>query len=55
MKLNNRGWGIGVMIAFVCVFIAFILTVAILAYRMGMGQKPSVIKEVEEQTSENNN
>ena len=31
-KLNNNGWGIGTMIAFIIIFILFLLLVAFLIY-----------------------
>ena len=39
MKLNNRGWGIGVMVGFICVFVIAIIIIAVLAYYMGVGNE----------------
>lgn len=36
MKLNNRGWGIGAMIGFICVFAVFILIIVAMAYYLGV-------------------
>lgn len=47
MKINNRGWGLGVMIGFIVVFTIFIIVIAILAYHLGVGGKdvPVPIKD----------
>ena len=42
MKLNNRGWGLGAMIGFLCVFAIFIIVIAFLAYNLGIGGKEIV-------------
>jgi len=39
-KLNNKGWGMTMMIIFLCIFILAIIVSAILAYRFGLGKNP---------------
>lgn len=38
-KLNNNGWGLGVMIGFLCVFAIFIIVISILAYHLGVANE----------------
>lgn len=33
-KLDNKGWGLSTMIAFLCVFAVFIIVIAILSWRL---------------------
>ena len=37
LKLNNRGWGLGVLLAFLIVFIIAIILITIGASNMGIG------------------
>lgn len=38
-KLDNRGWGLGVAIVFILCFLAFLLIIAVLSYRAGIGEE----------------
>lgn len=35
-KLNNRGWGLGTMMAFIVFFVFVLLIIAIIAYNFGL-------------------
>ena len=39
MKLNNHGWGLGVMIVFLIVFVLAIILIAIQAQDYGIGER----------------
>lgn len=35
-KLNNKGWGLGIMILFICVFLLAILIISVLSAKYGL-------------------
>ena len=37
LKLNNRGWGMGVLLAFIIVFVIAIILITVGASNMGIG------------------
>ena len=37
LKLNNRGWGMGVLLAFIIVFVIAIILISVGASNMGIG------------------
>lgn len=43
LRFNQDGFGLGAMIAFLCVFLLAIIVVAVIAYHMGVGQDPGLI------------
>ena len=42
MKLNNRGWGLGVFLAFVMIFVLSIIVAGVNAYRVGLQKEPTI-------------
>lgn len=43
-KLNNQGWGLGVFLAFVVIFIFCIFIASINAYKVGLGKEPPSVQ-----------
>ena len=37
LKLDNKGWGLGTMIGFICVFIVFLIVVGFLVWNWNRG------------------
>lgn len=37
-KLDNGGWSMSVMITFICVFVFFLIIIALIAYNFGIGK-----------------
>ncbi len=44
-KLNNRGFGLGTLLAFICFFIVVMLAIAIMAYNAGVNSDSSKEQE----------
>ena len=44
MKLNNRGWGLFVFLAFVLVFVLFLLIAGVNAYKLGLSKDNPTIQ-----------
>lgn len=38
MRLNNRGWGLGVFLGFVCFLLFFIIIVGVNSYKLGISK-----------------
>ena len=49
LKLDNKGWGLTTMIAFICVFVIFLIVVAILVWNWNRG-----VESANEETLINN-
>ena len=37
LKLDNKGWGLGTMIGFICVFVIFLIVVGFLVWNWNRG------------------
>ena len=46
-KLNNRGWGLGTMIAFVCVFLLAIILITVISLKYGFTNKTNSTRQQE--------
>lgn len=42
MKLNNRGWGLGIFLVFVMIFVLCIIVAGVNAYKIGLQKEPSI-------------
>jgi len=52
-KLDNRGFSLGIMITFICVFMFFLIVVSLLCFNFGVGKdSPDPLYEVEEEDAD---
>ena len=49
-KLNNKGFSLGTMITFVCIFVFFLIVVALISFNLGVGKdSPEPLYDIEEE------
>lgn len=50
-RLDNRGFSLGVMITFICIFVFFLIVVTLYAYNFGInrGSPDPLYEEIEEE------
>ena len=42
MKLNNRGWGLGIFLVFVLIFVLCLIVAGAHAYKLGLQKEPGI-------------